>query len=531
MAQKIQRQSTFVVMKSTIASFVFLIFGLAIFSCSPKTDTSSEETNPLPNIVIIYTDDVGYGDVSSYGTTEINTPNIDKLAADGLRFIDAHTTSASCTPSRYALLTGQYPWRKAGTGIARGDAAMIIDPDRTTLPDLMKQAGYVTGVIGKWHLGLGPEGGPDWNGEIKPSPLDIGFDESFLIPATGDRVPTVYVENRHVIGLDPADPIQVSFDGPIGDEPTGKEHPELLKMHPSHGHDMTIVNGISRIGYMSGGKAARWVDENIADTITSRAVQFIEKHQDQPFFLYFSTHDIHVPRVPHPRFVGKSGMGPRGDAMLQLDWCVGEIMKTLDSLQLTENTLVIFSSDNGPVVDDGYKDQAVEKLGDHKPAGPFRGGKYSAFEAGTRVPLIARWPGEIEPGVSSALVSQVDFLASLAALTQQEVPEEAAADSENALPVLLGKSEQGRDYVVEHSASGTLSLSKGNWKYIEPSEGPAYNASTNIELGNAPEPQLYDLSTDRGEQKNVAGEHPDVVAEMAALLEKVKESEAVSTGQ
>jgi arylsulfatase A-like enzyme len=286
------------------------------------------------------------------------------------------------------------------------------------------------------------------------------------------------------------------------------------------------VNGISRIGYMSGGKAAHWVDEDMADTITARAVQFIEKHQNQPFFLYFSTHDIHVPRVPHPRFVDKSGMGPRGDAMLQLDWCVGEIMKTLDSLQLTENTLVIFTSDNGPVVDDGYHDQAVEKLGNHKPAGPYRGGKYSAFEAGTRVPLIVRWPNQVPPGVSDALVSQVDFLASLAVLTQQEVPAAAAPDSENALPVLLGKSKQGRDFVVEHSASGTLSLSKGNWKYIEPSDRPAYNASTNIELGNAPEPQLYDLSTDRAEQENVAGEHPDLVAEMAALLKKVKESEA-----
>ncbi len=515
-------------MKRPTTLLIFVLLGLALSFCIPKADTTpTEENTALPNIVLIYTDDVGYGDVSSYGATEITTPHIDQLAAEGLRFTHAHASSATCTPSRYALLTGQYPWRRQGTGIARGDAAMIIDPDRTTLPDMMKEAGYSTGVVGKWHLGLGPEGGPDWNREIKPSPLDIGFEYSFLIPATGDRVPTVYVENRHVVGLDPDDPIQVSFDEPIGDEPTGKKNPELLKMHPSHGHDMTIVNGISRIGYMSGGKAARWVDENLADTITAKAVRFIERNQNHPFFLYFSTHDIHVPRVPHPRFAGKSGMGPRGDAMLQLDWSVGEIMRTLDSLQLTDNTLLIFTSDNGPVVDDGYQDMAVEKLGEHTPSGPFRGGKYSAFEAGTRVPLIVRWPGEVKAGVSDALLSQIDFLASFAALADQKIPSDAAPDSQNALPVLLGKMEQGRDFVIEHAASGTLSLIKDHWKYIEPSNASAYSENTDIELGNAPQAQLYDLSADRAEQHNVAGDHPEVALEMAEIMNKVKNAQSL----
>ncbi|MGB3589050.1 MAG: sulfatase-like hydrolase/transferase [Tunicatimonas sp.] len=314
----------------------------------------------------------------------------------------------------------------------------------------------------------------------------------------------------------------MSFREPIGDEPTGRANPELLKMHPSHGHDMTIVNGISRIGYMTGGKAARWVDEDMADTITSRAVNFIERSQDEPFFLYFSTHDIHVPRVPHPRFVGKSGMGPRGDAMLQLDWSVGQLLRTLDSLQLTENTIVIFTSDNGPVVDDGYHDEAVEKLGEHQPAGPFRGGKYSTFEAGTRVPLLIRWPNKIEPSVSEALVSQVDFLASVANLVSQEVPEGAATDSRNNLAVLMGESEEDREFLVEHAASGALSLIQENWKYIEPNDRPFYNENTDIELGNMSEPQLYDLSADQSEQQNVASQHPEVVAEMQALLEKVK---------
>lgn len=476
-----------------------------------------------PNIIIIYADDLGYGDISCYGASTISTPNIDLVAKQGLRFTNAHCTSATSTPSRYSMLTGEYAWRRKGTGVATGDATALITPGRTTIASVLKNAGYTTGVVGKWHLGLGPEGGADWNGEIASGPLDIGFDYNFLIPATGDRVPCVYIENRKVVGLDPDDPIKVSFRDPILVEPTGKDHPELLKMHPSHGHDMTIVNGISRIGYMSGGKSALWIDEDMADVITGKAIDFINKNKDNQFFLYFATHDIHVPRVPHERFVGKSGMGPRGDAILEFDWSVGEILKTIDNLGLTRKTLIIVTSDNGPVVDDGYKDDAVEKLGDHKPAGPLRGGKYSAFDGGTRIAFIVRWPGTVNPGTSDALFSQIDLMASFASLTGQTLPSGSGADSHDHLKTLTGKSETGREWLVEHASNGRLSLIKGNWKIIEPGPGPKLNVNTNIELGNDTVPQLYNLVTDIGERNNVAPQNMEIFNALTDLLQKVKE--------
>ncbi len=472
-----------------------------------------------PNIVLILADDVGYGDLSCYGARRLKTPNLDRMAARGARFTSAYSPSATCTPTRYALLTGEYAWRREGTRVLPGDAALIIEPGRPTLPALLKQAGYATGCVGKWHLGLG-RGNLDWNGEIKPGPLEIGFDYCFIMPATGDRVPCVYVENHRVVGLDPKDPIRVSYKEPIGDEPTGRDRPDLLKVKPSHGHDQTIVNGISRIGYMSGGKAARWKDEEMADTFTRKAVAFIEAHRRQPFFLYFASHDIHVPRVPHPRFVGTSQCGVRCDAMQQLDWCVGELVRTLERLKLERDTLVIFSSDNGPVVDDGYQDGSVEALGDHKPAGPWRGGKYSNFEGGTRVPLITYWPGRIRPRVSDALVSQVDFLASLTSLAGVKLPDEAGPDSFNVLPALLGQSDTARDHLVEHA--GSLSLRQGRWKVILPSSGARYNKNVNIELGNDRAPQLYDLEADPGETTNLAEKEPGKLKELMGLLERIR---------
>jgi arylsulfatase A-like enzyme len=253
-------------------------------------------------------------------------------------------------------------------------------------------------------------------------------------------------------------------------------------------------------------------------------VKFIEQHAQSPFFLFLSTHDIHVPRVPHGRFAGKTSLGPRGDVIEQLDWCVGEVLGALDRLKLAENTLVIFSSDNGPVLDDGYADQAVEKLGEHKPAGPLRGGKYSIYEGGTRVPFLVRWPARIRPGTSNALVSQLDLIASLAELTEQKLAQNAAPDSLNVLPALLGQSPQGRDHLVEHA--NLLALRKGNWKYIAAGGPPGKKGKqAKADKQKAPaEPELYDLTADLAETKNLISAQPAVVQDLAALLQKIREN-------
>jgi arylsulfatase A len=476
-----------------------------------------------PNVIYIYADDLGYGDLSCYGATKIATPNIDRLSAQGIRFTNAHSTSATCTPSRYALITGQYPWRKTGTNVLTGDAALIIPTKKITLPKVFKNAGYTTGIVGKWHLGLGERIEKDWNGEIKPGPNEIGFDYAFIFPATADRVPTVFLENHHVIALDSIDPIKVSYESKIGSDPTGKEHPELLKMKPSlgHGHDGTIVNGISRIGYMSGGKTTRWTDEEMPLSFLQKAKNFIEENKQHPFFLYYALTEPHVPRMPSTMFKGKSGLGFRGDAILQLDWAVSKILKLVKQAGIEKNTIIIFSSDNGPVLDDGYQDEAVTKLNGHTPWGPLRGGKYSAFEAGTRIPFIISWPGKIKPNVSDALICQIDLLASFSKLLQQKIPVGDAMDSENILDALMGNANKGRQVLVEQG--GGLSIVKDNWKYIEPDNGASFQKLTGIETGNLSSPQLYDLSNDIGERYNLAEKYPEKVKALSELLKKIKE--------
>ncbi len=484
------------------------------------------ERSTRPNIVIMYADDIGFGDVGCYGGTGIPTPNVDQLAAEGIRFQQGYATAATCTPSRYSLLTGSYPWRNQRAAILAGDAPLIIPPGMLTLPSLLKQAGYHTAIVGKWHLGLG-DGDLDWNDEIPLTPLDLGFDRSFIMAATNDRVPCVYVDGRHVSNLDPTDPIEVSYEAsnPFPGTPTGRDNPELLAMRPSHGHDMTIVNGVSRIGYMRGGRTALWKDDEMAEVFLDQATLFVREHRDGPFFLYYALHQPHVPRIPGKRFVGATKLGPRGDVIAEMDWCVGEMVRTLDELGIGENTIVLFSSDNGPVLDDGYQDKAVELCGDHRPTGPLRGGKYSMYDGGTRVPFILRWSGTVEPGQSEAIVSHVDFLASFASLVGIPLRPDAAPDSFDVLAALLGRTEEGRTELVTEGTQGKTVLRQRNWAYIPPHEGPAVSSTTGIETGNAPVPQLYDLSLDIGQIRNVAREQTAIVERMSARLREIREGD------
>ncbi len=476
---------------------------LMLASLTPLLQANQSKGNP--NIIVILGDDIGWGDIGCYGATRIKTPHIDGLARDGLRFTDAHASAAVCTPTRYSTLTGQYSWRRNAPGLNKGvanaDSPLLIPTDMETLPKILQQAGYRTGAIGKWHLGFGLSK-PDYNQDLRPGPLEIGFDEFFGFPATNDRVPTVYVRDHRVINLDPADPIAYSYEKPPAGSPLSR-----------------FVASRNRIGWMSGGKAARWKDEELADTLTHEAVSFIEHNQESPFFLYFAPHDAHAPTIPHQRFKGRTGLGGRADMVEELDWSVGEILRTLDRLKLADETLVIFSSDNGA---------SKAKEQNHRPNGPYRGVKSQLWEGGHRVPFIARWPGYITPGASSSLIGLVDLPATAAAIVSVELSDGAAPDSFNILPDLLGKPNPNpRDHLVVMSGKGDLAILQGPWKYIPDlsvadgwsswsKKAPHRNATKLIGAG------LYNLAEDPGENTNLAGENPETVQRLVTLLDSVQ---------
>jgi arylsulfatase A-like enzyme len=511
-----------------------LLFPALLLISFASSQEGKAQPDQSPNVVVIYADDVGYGDVGAYGAEKIDTPNIDSLARNGVRFTDAYASASTCTPSRYSLLTGEYAFRKEGASILPGDAPMVIDSKQKTMASVFNGTGYTTGVIGKWHLGLG-EGEVNWNGKIHPGPLELGFDQSFIMPSTNDRVPTVYVSGHRVHKLDStSSPLRVSYDQKIGDLPTGETHPEKLRYPADRQHSGTIVNGLSRIGWMKGGQSAWWNDAEIAKTFTNRAQQFIRDHQDQPFFLYLPLRDVHVPRWPADRFRGESDTGLRGDAIEEADWVVGEITSTLQTLDLEEETLVLFSSDNGPVYNDGYQDGAIQDANGHLANGRLRGGKYQSFEGGTRVPFIAAWPGRTEAGVDSeAIISQVDLVATLAEIIGADLPVRAAPDSEPLPDVLLGKSEKGRTRVIQQGRA-KLALRRGKWKYIPPGPYPNWV----IEKHNDPQspiatpvpppgqPLLFNLEKDPDESKNLFHRHQKIAEELSTLFRKIRKDNA-----
>ncbi|MGB7328841.1 MAG: arylsulfatase [Rubripirellula sp.] len=499
---------------------------LAVCCTASFVNAADQSGSAQPNIIVIMADDLGYGDVSCNGATSFSTPNIDRMAAEGQRFTSGYCSASTCTPTRYSFLTGTYAFREKGTGIAPPNSPALIPAGMPTVASVLKSAGYKTAVIGKWHLGLG-DPGPDWNGDLKPGPLEIGFDHCFLLPTTNDRVPQVYVEDHRVLNLDPADPLWVGNKAPSPDHPTGITHRDELTMDWSHGHNQTIHNGISRIGFYTGGHAARFRDQDLSDRWVSESKTWIKANQKSPFFLFFSSHDLHVPRAVHERFVGKSGLGPRGDAIIELDWCVGELLDTLDELKIAENTLVVFCSDNGPVLDDGYKDDAVEKNGDHDPAGPFQGGKYNVYEGGTRTPMITRWLGKIPAGVSDEMVCTIDFASSFATLAGATLPDNGCLDSLDVSGALLGATDaKGREYLVQqdNGQAGNYGLREGNWKLLQHGSKRTKNTRLKLENHKVPEFQLFDLNADIAEQNNVIDQNPEVAQKMKQRLTSVIEA-------
>ncbi len=497
---------------------------ITVLPCSAKESGKpdvSKANASRPNVVLIYGDDVGYADIGVNGSKLIPTPNIDALAREGINFTDGHCTAATCSPSRFSLLTGIHGFRHK-VRVLPPNAPMVIKPGMFTLPQLFKKAGYQTAIVGKWHLGLGDgRTRVDWNGDVKPGPLEVGFDYSFLLPYTNDRVPCVYLEDHRVVNLDPADPLYVGRK-PKGAQctvyPDGKNNPGAMTYYKSsHGHNFSVINGIGRIGHQWGGKSALWDDETMADEFVKQTRKYIaSRKKDKPFFLFFSSQDIHVPRTPHPRFKGKSKLGYRGDAMVQLDWATGEVLKSLAENGFAENTIVIFSSDNGPVYDDGYRDGTTVKPGagevdrGHDGSGPYRGGKYQIYEGGTRVPLIVRWPKQIKPGTSHALISQIDFIASFAALLDIELTKNQAIDSRNIMPALLGTDERGLPFTIEEARG--LAIRKGPWKFIR---GKGKKGD-----------RLFNLESDIAEQNNVAADNPETTRQLRELLETLSNNKA-----
>lgn len=481
-----------------------------------------------PNMLILMADDLGWGDVGAYGGS-IPTPNIDRLAARGVRFTSGYSSASTCTPTRFSLLTGTYAFRQKGTGVAPPNSPSIIRPDTVTMADTLHGVGYRTAILGKWHLGLGDAPGPDWNGRLRPGPLDLGFDHCLLLPTTNDRVPQVLVEDDRVLHLDARDPLWVGDKSPSSDHPDGITHRASLTMDWSHGHNGTIHNGVSRIGYYTGGEKARFRDEDLSDLWIAECRRWLAQEREKPFLLHVHSHAIHVPRVVHERFQGVTPNGPRGDAIAEFDASVGAIMEILQELELEQSTLVVLCSDNGPVLDDGYVDQAIEKLGMHDPNGPFRGGKYNVFEGGTRTPFIVSWPGVLAPGVSDEIVCTIDLPRTLSRLGKAPIPSDAFPDSEDLSQLFSGNIQgRGRDHLVtqDNGQSGSYGYREGKWKLIRSDSGRASNVQLRLVPTSIPNYQLFDLSQDPSETNDCLATHPEIAEGMRTRLQALIDAPA-----
>ncbi|WP_372774719.1 arylsulfatase [Mangrovibacterium sp.] len=486
-----------------------------------------------PNVVLIFVDDLGYGDIGCYGATKVKTPNIDKLASEGRMFTDAHSASAVCTPSRYALLTGQYPLRaNNGAGIwgpAPVTSPLLIEPDRLTIADVFKTSDYKTAALGKWHLGFGV-GENNWQEPLRPGPQDLGFDYYFGVPVVNSAPPYVYVENDRVVGGDPSDPLVYLGRGAHEDAtPITPIPPEASQRTPN------MFKGAVEAH-------KQYNDYTVGTMLAGKAVDWISDNKQNPFFLYLATTHIHHPFTPGTNFQGSSDAELYGDFIQELDWMVGQVTETLEKHGLSENTLVIFTSDNGAMLNLGGRNAV--KAG-HKINGDLLGFKFGVWEGGHRIPFIAKWPGKIEAGSKSAqLICNVDMLATFMALTGQDPKTLDNSDSKNMMPALVGNPKKPiRDeLILAPSKKQNLSLRKGKWIYI-PAQGsggfsgskPEHHAwggapavafvggkNSDIENGkikeDAPPAQLYDLEKDVNQSTNLYNEYPEIVKEMDAIL-------------
>ena len=501
-------------------------------SIPPLPEAVEEKLNSLPNVVLIFADDLGYGDLGCYGATKVQTPNIDRLAKQGRRFTDAHSASAVCTPSRYALLTGEYPVRgNGGKGVwgpSPVTSGLIIDTDKLTLADVFKRKGYATAVLGKWHLGFG-EGTNRWQEPLRPGPQDLGFDYYFGLPVVNSAPPYVYVENDRVVGGDPADPLVYVGRNAKGATPITPIPPEASQ------RTANMFRGAVEAHKL-------YNDYTVGQVLSGKAVDWIKDNKEKPFFLYLATTHIHHPFTPGKNFQGSSDAELYGDFIQELDWMVGRVTQCLEQQGLSDNTLVIFTSDNGGMMNLGGRNAV--RAG-HKMNGDLLGFKFGVWEGGHRVPFIAKWPGKIEAGSESdQLICNVDMLATCMALTRQNPETAQGKDSVNVLPALLENPQKPirKDLLLAARSERHLSIRKGKWMYIpargsggfkgsKPDQhawgGPAAVAlvggvNSEFENGtfkpNAAPAQLYDLEADVNQTKNLYREYPDVVREMEALL-------------
>jgi len=471
-----------------------------------------------PNVLFILADDLGYGDLGCYGATEVTTPNIDQLAKEGRRFTNAHSPCSVCTPSRYNLLTGRYAWRTwVGGSTVWANDPLLIDPDRYTLGDLFKEQGYTTACLGKWHLGFGnPETpgwdnvlGPNYNGALKPGPLEVGFDYFWGFPHVG-QFPHFIIENHHVLGLDADDPIRITPDKRDGFELNYLKRPR---------------SGLAAaLGY-EGGKETRYQHTQLSDRLTQQAVTWLDDYSsDKPFFLYFAHRNIHGPLIPAPRFDGSSDIGPYGDFLNEFDWSIGQVLDALERNDLTDNTLVIFTSDNGAVKQ--YRPVDYPEINGHRINGELRGQKTTVYEGGVRIPFLARWPGKIPAGTEDdSLIALTDMIATMAEYFEQPLADDIAEDSFSFLGPLLGSKQTTprRTMLVMDSYREMMAIRKGPWKLILGQHGGGANYRKTHDPAR-PAGQLFNLDEELREWNNYYKRKPELVKSLTAEFEKIRDS-------